>query len=109
MEGTEIVKIDRFKYLGFLFHNKLNFSYQVNHCINQVTHKLFLLRKIRTYMCYRTSLLIYKSMVLPYLEYGSCFLLLCNRSERRKFQRLQNRGAKLALNKGNLYSAKKPG
>lgn len=38
VEGTEIEIVGNFKYLGFLIDNKLNFSYQVNHCFKQVNH-----------------------------------------------------------------------
>lgn len=65
-----------------------------------------MLRKIRNYMCSSTSLLIYKAMVLPYIEYGSSILLSCTQAERRRFQYLQNKGLKIALNKNSLYNTR---
>lgn len=103
---VEIEIVEKFKYLGFLIDNKLNFCYQVNNCIRQVNHKMYMLRKIRGYMDAKTSLMIYKSMVLPYIEYGSNFLLSCPKYERAKFQRLQNKCLKIALNRNNLFNTR---
>lgn len=73
INNVEIEVVDKFKYLGFVIDNRLSFSYRIKNCIKQVNHKMFLLRKIRGYMNATTSLLLYKSMILPYLEYGSNF------------------------------------
>lgn len=106
IDGEEIEVVDKFKYLGFLIDNKLNFSSQASSCIKQANYKMFLMRKIRGYMNSKTSLLIYKSMVLPYLEYGINFLMSCTKTVRLKFQRLQNKCLKIALNRCNLYNTR---
>lgn len=67
---------------------------------------MYLLPRIRTFLDAKSSLVIYKSMVLPYLEFGNCFLLSCAKKERLKFQRLQNKCLKIALNKNSLFNTK---
>lgn len=74
-----------------------SFSHQVNYCVKQVHPEN---------PDYRTSLLIFKSMVLPYLEYGNSFLLTC--TQRRKL-RVFLEGLKIALNKGSMYCTKLQG
>lgn len=50
--------------------------------------------------------MIYKAMVLPYWEYGSTILLSGTQADRKKFQYLQNKGLKIALNKCSLFSTR---
>lgn len=49
------------------------------------------------------SLNIFKSMVLPYIEYGNCFLAGSDLVSRNKL-RVQNKGLKIALNRNHRYS-----
>lgn len=71
--------------------------------MKNVNNKLCMLSKIRRNVNNSTAVIIYKSMVLPYLEFASCFLIGCNQGDKKKLQRLQNRGLKIALNKDRLY------
>lgn len=105
-KNIEVEVVDRFKYLGFVIDSNLRYTHHVKHCIKQANHKLFVLRRIRNHMCSKTSLMIFKAMVLPYLEYGSSVLLSCTQAERKKFQYLQNRGLKKALNKCSLFNTR---
>lgn len=50
-----------------------------------------------------TTTNMYKSMVLPFIEYGNSFLLGSDLVDKRKLQRTQNRGLKLVLNKHWMY------
>lgn len=54
-------------------------------------HKILLLCKIRPYIDTRTSVLIYKSHLLSYLEYGSIFLDRLPLYLLHKLQRVQNK------------------
>lgn len=54
----------------------------------------------------KSAVAIFKSMILPLLEYGSCFLLNCNNVERVKIQRIQNKGLKLAYNKDRRFNTR---
>ena len=51
-----------------------------------------------------TALTIFKSMILPYIEYGNIFNGTCNEIYTHKLQVIQNNALKIALNKNNLYS-----
>lgn len=100
-KGKETV--EHFKYLGIFLDNKLQFQVQLNSTVKNVNNKLHLMSKIRRSLNQNTALTLYKAMVLPYLEYASCFLMGCNQAEKLKLQRLQNRGLKIALNRDRLY------
>lgn len=50
-----------------------------------------------------TALVLYKTMILLYLEFGNIFLLNCNNSNLVKIQRVQNRCLKVLLKKERRY------
>ena len=65
------------------------------------------------YICYqesdtalikKTALAIFKSMILPYLEYGNIVYGTCSEFNKYKLQVIQNNGLKIALNRNVLYS-----
>lgn len=43
VNNIEIEVVDRFKYVGFILDDRLCFCHQVNQCIKQANHKLYLL------------------------------------------------------------------
>ena len=61
--------------------------------------KLKQFRRIRSFLNTKAAILIYKSMLLPLLEYGDIFLNSATAEYRRKLQVLQNKGLRCALNR----------
>lgn len=106
LDGLNIEVVVSFKYLGVLIDNKLKFSVHLNACIRNASHKLFMLRKIRNNLNVNTANLIYKTMILPLIEYGNVFLLSCTSIERTKIQRIQNKGLKIVFNRNRFYSTR---
>lgn len=92
-----------FKYLGVLIDNKLKFNVHLNACICNASHILYMLRKIRNNLNVKTANVIYKTMILPLIEYGNVFLLSCTSLERRKIQRIQNKGLKIVFSRNRFY------
>lgn len=104
VDGQKIETVEKFKYLGIVIDGRLQFDVQLNSTIRNVNSKLYLQSRIRRCINNNTALIIYKSMVLPYLEYASCFLVSFRLSDKAKLQRLQNKGLKIALSKDRLFS-----
>ena len=53
--------------------------------------RIFLLHIIRSYITKDAFTLIYKYMILPYLDYGDIFYINANRNQLNKLEILQNR------------------
>lgn len=71
-----------------------------------------MLSKLCVYVDNGSALKLFKSMVLPYLEYGNCFLVGSDLVNRTKLQYAQNRGLKIALNRNSIVQIsciKRPG
>ena len=87
--------------------NKLSFKYHSSKCSRGANSKIYQLRKIRGSITTKCALSIYKTMILPLLEYGGVFLGSCTERERTKLQRLQNQALRTIYKKDNhtnLYS-----
>ena len=55
--------------LGILLDEHLTFNDHVDFVINKTSKKLGILRKSREYLDHKTSVLLYKSLVLPHMDY----------------------------------------
>lgn len=60
------------------------FSKQIEKNIRNANHKLYVFRKIRNCLDNQTALTIFKTMVMPYIEFGSLLFTGCNAREKTK-------------------------
>ena len=65
--------------------------------VRNVSHKIYLLSRVRKFMSNRTALLVYKTMILPFFDYADVIYHNARVNELDKLQRLQNRALKLCL------------
>lgn len=106
INGQAIEQVNTFKYLGVTMDTKLRFSSHANTCRGSATSKIYMLNRFKEYMPVDKGLLVFKTMVLPYLEYGNVFLLNCTDAEKTKLQRTQNRGLKIVMKRDKFYCTK---
>ena len=90
-----------YKYLGVTIDNQLNYNLHVNRIVASVSSKLKQFQRMRSFLTVKAALLIYKSMMLPILEYGDLFLSAATVKNRKRLQVLQNKGLRCALNAGS--------
>lgn len=76
----------------------------LKNCMKRTYSKLYVLGKIRPFLDKTSAVKLFKSMVLPYLEYGNSFLLGSDIIGKKKLQRTQNKGLKVALGREVRYS-----
>ena len=69
----------------------------MNKVKSQVMHKIYMLSRVRKYLTRDAAITIFKSMLLPFFEYGSVFLEPCPEKLKGKLDRLYLRGIRLAL------------
>ena len=70
LEGTMLQLVPPYKYLGFQLDSTLSFNYHVNSVSKTVAYKINLLARTRRCLTNDVALKIYKSMILPYFDYG---------------------------------------
>ena len=70
LAGDNLKKVPTFKYLGLILDPTLNYNHHISSVVKTVLYKLMLLAKLKKYLNDNVALLIYKSMILPYLDYA---------------------------------------
>ena len=63
-----------YKYLGIQLDHKLRFNCQFHETYKLASHKLFMLRRLRSTITEFTALTIVKTMLLPYLDMGNLYM-----------------------------------
>ena len=87
LEGKVLDHVNTYKYLGITLDAKLNFATHIDILHRCATYKVWLLNKIRKFIDADTALEIYRSKILPALEYGN--VLYASASSKDKLQKLQ--------------------
>ena len=88
ISGIPLDFVFQYKYLGETIDEILSFNAHVNNTIKLVSHTIFLLQKF--YITDNAAIKIYKSMILPYLDYGDIFFMNANSIQVKKLQTLKN-------------------
>ena len=92
---TPLQVVPSYKYLGFVLDSTLSFNCHVKAVSAMVTYKANLLAKIRKFLTEAVALKIYKSMILPYFDYGDVVYNQASQEGLDKLQRLQNKCLKI--------------
>ena len=95
IDNTPIERVKSYKYLGITLDATLNYNCHLNNCLKLASHKAFLLSKIRKYITFEAALRIYKTMILPIIEYGDILYDGSNSKLLGKLQTTQNRCLRL--------------
>ena len=98
--------VTSYKYLGMTLDTRLNYNLHVNRIISSVSSKLKQFQRMRNFLSIKAAIMVYKSTILPLLEYGDIFMYSTSLLNRKKLQTLQNKGLRCALNKGMETSSK---
>ena len=89
--------VPSYKYLGIHLDQTLSFNHHMKKVINTISHKLYIFSKIRRYLNDFSALTVYKTMILPYFDYGDVIYMFSNVSLLNKMDRLHKRGLNISL------------
>ena len=98
LNDSRLFKEPYYKYLGILLDSSLSYKQHMEQCAKIVSHKIYLLSKIRKWITEDTAVFIYKSMIAPILDYGDIIYMGGLSANLSKLQRLQNRALRICLN-----------
>ncbi len=90
-------QVDCFKYLGLYLDPKLNFNQHIERTCAKAKYKLSTLGMCRQYISQDISLLLYKSLLLPVLEYGDIVYASAGLCSLDKLQKVQNTALRIVL------------
>ena len=96
--GSEkIERVKHMKYLGMILDEKLTFDEHVHQTYTKASQKLGILRRSREYLDTTTSLTLYKSLVLPHLDYCDIVYMCTTAQNLNRLQLIQNGACRTIL------------
>ena len=104
MNGVQLMREQVYKYLGVYLDSTLNFNKHIDYVNKIITHKIFILSKIRRFIDKNTALHIFKSMIVPIIDYGNIIYAGGTETKLVKLKRSQNRGLRICLDVNGYIS-----
>ena len=95
--NEKIDRVTHMKYLGVVLDKKLTFDKHINQTHSKASQKLGILRRSRDYLDHSTSLTLYKSLVLPHLDYCDIVYMCTTVQNLNKLQLIQNGACRTIL------------
>ena len=106
LNGDQVEFVDKFKYLGIVIDNKLNFKEHVSYTETKIKKKLGYLSRVSKHLSMFTRLLIYNTIIKPHLTFCVTILYHALLKDVNKLQMLQNRGMRIILRCSRYESIK---
>ena len=95
MKGKIIDEVNCYKYLGTTLDNRLSGDSQHSKLTQTLSLKLRTFGRIRRFLTTGAALTVYKSTILPLIDYNDHFQQLWNLDKLYKLQRMQNWGLRI--------------
>ena len=95
--GKKIERVACMKYLGVQLDEFLTFDEHINYIHQKSSKKLGVLRRSREFLDRSTSLLLYKSLIVPYINYCDLVYMCTTAANLSKLQILQNTACRIIL------------
>ena len=92
MDGSKLNRVTTYKYLGITLDQNLTYDSHLAILARNVRHKVYLLRTVRPHLTIYAALQIYKTMILPIIEYGSALYAAAANKHIVRLQTIQNSG-----------------
>ena len=96
LNQEEIEIVTQYKYLGITIDHELNMYDHIDYMYRMASDKLYLLRHVRKFLTESAAILIMKTMILPYLDMGNCFLTGVKVKETNRLETLLNASIRVA-------------
>ena len=75
----------------------LNFKMHMDHLLKTLKYKIYTLAKFRPYLSIQSSLHIYKTTILPYIDHGDIFYQAAFKGSLKRIQDRQTKALKICL------------
>ena len=102
----KIDRVESMKYLGVILDDHLSFDEHIKYIINKSSKKLGVLQRSREFLNKSTKILLYKSLVLPHLDYCDIVYMCIKEENLHKLQKIQNCACRIIL-KADKYASVK--
>ena len=104
LNNNRLERVTSYKYLALTLDMNLNYNKHLENCLKLISHKAYLLNKIRMYINMHTAVTIYKTMILPVMEYGDVIYDGANQKLLKNLQNSQNRILRVCVQRNHYTS-----
>ena len=94
-DKVALSEVESEKDLGIMFDSEMKFQAHINNVCNRGYQRIAIIRRIFTYMDKDMFLLLYKSLIRPFLEYGNTVWSVYFKKEGEKLEKVQRRATKM--------------
>ena len=98
LNNSILDRVCSYKYLGFILDDHLTFNKHIAELCKIVSHKLYMLAKIRRYLTTEACINVFKTMILSLLEYWDIVFAGTSSENLNKLDRLFYRGLRICMN-----------
>ena len=104
LSNNRLDRVSSYKYLGFILDEHLNYNKHVSEMCNTISHKLYLMSRIRKFLTTQACINIFKTMVLSVIEYGDIIYAGTSVGNLDKLDRLFYGGLRICLGNENIFT-----
>ena len=97
--NVPLENVNKIKYLGISLDSSMTWDVHVSTVVSKISRVIGCIRRIKQWISYKMLKNLYFAMILPYIDYCSTSWGSCAKIHRDKIQKLQNKYARLILNK----------
>ena len=97
IDGKELTRVAEYKYLGVILDESLSWNAHVNYLISKVSKRLGILGRTRGSISMHTAGIIYRSFILPVLDYCDTVWNCYGRINADNIEKLQRRAARIIM------------
>ena len=98
LNNKNLQNVDHYKYLGVILDRNLNFKLHIEALLKTLKYKNCILSKLRCFLTLDACLNIYKTTILPYIDYGDIFYQASTKTLLKKIQDKQDKALKICFN-----------
>lgn len=97
LDGVQLEKVAQIKYLGVIIDEKLNFKENTRYAKMKIAKKVYFLQRIRRRVDKESKLTLYKTLIVPHIDYCSTMLLMANECDYTEMQVICNKALRSIL------------
>lgn len=97
--NTNLEWVRKYKYLGVMIDNRLNFKEHADYINGKMAKKVNILCKLRKVLSKSGKQMLFKLILMPHVRYCSTILSMVNKTDIAVLQRTLNKGLRAVLNK----------
>ena len=102
LEGESVKYSDAFKYLSVTLDSSLSMNQHIDRIKNKVSKMLGIFLRARPSLTIESANRLFKSMILPILDYCGAVFHRCGKGNEESLECLQRRAGRIVLNTAHL-------